>query len=118
MLRKMCDKKRKRLKRKFHIRKRIFGTIECPRMTVTRSNKNLYIQVIDDSTGKTLAAISTLNFSSLQANVLGSEQLGEEIGKCLVKKHISTIVFDRNGYLYHGVIKALADGLRKVGIIF
>ncbi len=63
MLRKMCAKKRKRLKRKFHIRKRILGTIECHRMTVTRSNRNLYIQVIDDYTGKTLAAISTLNIS-------------------------------------------------------
>ncbi len=120
MLKKMSDKNRKRLKRKIHIRKRIYGTAERPRMTVFRSNCNLYMQVIDDTAGKTLASISTLEkeFSSLKPNIAGAAQLGEAMGNRLKEKNITTVVFDRNGYLYHGVVKALADGARKAGIEF
>ena len=120
MLKKLNDKDRKRLKRKIHIRKSVSGTAERPRMTVTRSNKNLYIQVIDDIDGKTLASISTLEkeFASLKPVVADAEKLGEAMGKRLVDKNIKTVVFDRNGYLYHGVVKALADGARKAGIKF
>lgn len=120
MLKKMSDKNRKRLKRKIHIRKRIYGTAERPRMTVFRSNCNLYMQVIDDAAGKTLASISTLEkeFSSLKPNIAGAAQLGEAMGNRLKEKNITTVVFDRNGYLYHGVVKALADGARKAGIEF
>ncbi|MDR2608057.1 MAG: 50S ribosomal protein L18 [Treponema sp.] len=120
MLRKMLDKDRKRLKRKVHIRKRIAGTAEKPRMTVTRSNKSLYIQVIDDGRGYTLASASTLEkeLRTIKANIEGAGQLGEVMGKRLLEKNIKTVVFDRNGYLYHGLVKALADGARKAGIQF
>ena len=89
-------------------------------MTVTRSNCNLYVQVIDDDEGKTLASISTLekDFAALKSNIDGAAKLGEAFGARLKEKKITTVVFDRNGYLYHGVIKALADGTRKAGIIF
>ena len=120
MLKKLNDKQRKRLKRKIHIRKRLHGTAERPRMTVTRSNCNLYMQIIDDDAGKTLASISTLEkeFASLKPNTDGAAKLGEEFGKRILDKNIKTVVFDRNGYLYHGVVKALADGARKAGVEF
>ncbi|MDE6705359.1 MAG: 50S ribosomal protein L18 [Treponemataceae bacterium] len=120
MLRKLTEKNRKRLHRKIHIRKRIHGTAERPRMTVTRSNCNLYVQVINDDEGRTLAAISTLEkeFAALKPNVGGATKLGEALGKRLQDKKITTVVFDRNGYLYHGVVKALADATRKAGIVF
>jgi len=120
MLRKMLEKDRKRLKRKIHIRKRISGTGEKPRMTVTRSNRRLSVQVIDDTKGHTLLSASTLekDLRGIKATVAGAAQVGEIMGKRLLEKDIKTVVFDRNGYLYHGVVKALADGVRKAGIQF
>ena len=120
MLQKMLEKDRKRFKRKVHIRKRVSGTPERPRMTVTRSNRRLSVQVIDDTKGNTLAAISTLekDLRGIKATVAGASQLGELMGKRLLEKNIKTVVFDRNGYLYHGIIKALADGTRKAGVEF
>ncbi|MCR5723646.1 MAG: 50S ribosomal protein L18 [Treponema sp.] len=120
MLKKLNDKARKRLHRKIHIRKTVYGTAERPRMTVTRSNKNLFVQVINDDEGKTLASISTLEkeFVALRSNIDGATKLGEALGKRLQEKNITTVVFDRNGYLYHGVVKALADATRKAGIVF
>jgi large subunit ribosomal protein L18 len=120
MLRKMLEKDRKRLKRKVHIRKRVSGTPERPRMTVTRSNRRLSVQIIDDTKGHTLASASTLEkeLRGIKANIAGASQLGEIVGKRLLEKDIKSVVFDRNGYLYHGTIKALADGTRKVGIQF
>jgi large subunit ribosomal protein L18 len=89
-------------------------------MTVTRSNRALYIQVIDDSKGHTLVSASTLEdeLKSIKPTVAGGAQLGEVIGKRLLEKEIKSVIFDRNGYLYHGVVKAMADGARKVGIQF
>ena len=120
MLRKMFDKDRKRLKRKVHIRKRVTGTAERPRMTVFRSNRSLSIQIIDDSKGHTLASASTLekDLKTIKATVAGAGQLGELMGKRLLEKNIKTVVFDRNGYLYHGLVKAMADGARKAGVQF
>jgi large subunit ribosomal protein L18 len=120
MLRKMPEKDRKRQKRKAHIRKRIAGTAARPRMSVFRSNRSLSIQIIDDDRGHTLASASTLekDLRSLKPNVEGAAQLGEVIGKRLLERDIKTVVFDRNGYLYHGVVKAMADGARKAGIAF
>lgn len=120
MIRKLSDKQRKRLKRKIHIRKRVFGTAERPRMTVTRSNKNLFVQVIDDNKGVTLAAVSTLEkeFASLRSNISSGVEVGKEIARRLKDKNISSVVFDRNGYLYHGVVKAVADAAREGGIVF
>lgn len=120
MYRKLNDKNRKRLHRKIHIRKSVYGTAERPRMTVTRSNRNLSVQVINDDEGKTLASISTLEkeFSDIKPTVEGAAKLGEAFGARLKDKKIMKVVFDRNGYLYHGVVKALADGTRKAGIEF
>lgn len=120
MLQKMLEKDRKRLRRKIHIRKRISGTAERPRMTVTKSNRSISVQVIDDSKRHTLASASTLekDLRNIKATVAGAAQLGEIMGKRLLDKNIKTVVFDRNGYLYHGIVKALADGSRKAGIVF
>ena len=120
MLQKMLEKDRKRLRRKVHIRKRICGTAERPRMTVTKSNRRISVQIIDDDKGRTLACASTLEkeLREIKVTVAGAGQLGEIIGKRLLEKNIISVVFDRNGYLYHGIIKALADGTRKAGIIF
>ena len=116
----MNDKNRKRLHRKIHIRKYLSGSAERPRMTITRSNKNLSVQVIDDNEGKTLASISTLEkeFAAVKPNIEGAAKLGEAFGSRLKDKNITKVVFDRNGYLYHGVVKAFADGARKAGIEF
>jgi large subunit ribosomal protein L18 len=120
MLKKMLDKDRKRLKRKIHIRKMICGTAERPRVSVTRSNRALYMQAIDDATGHTLASVSTLekDLRNIKPTVEGGGQMGEIMGKRLLEKNIKTVVFDRNGYLYHGVVKAMADGTRKAGVQF
>jgi len=120
MLRKMLEKDRKRLRRKIHIRKRVSGTTERPRMTVTKSNRHISIQIIDDTKGRTLASASTLekDLRSIKATVDGAGKLGEIMGKRLLEKNIKSVVFDRNGYLYHGIVKALADGSRKAGIEF
>jgi len=120
MLGKMSEKDRKRIKRKIHIRKRVKGDSKCPRITITKSNRNLSAQVIDDTVGKTFAAISTLEkeFSGIKPTVEGAATLGTAFGKRLLEKNIGTVVFDRNGYLYHGVVKAFADGTRAAGIKF
>jgi large subunit ribosomal protein L18 len=120
MFKKLNEKDRKRLKRKVHIRKRLHGTAERPRMTVSRSNSNIAVQVIDDDTGCTLASVSTLekDLSALKANIASGTKVGEEIGRRLKEKNITAVVFDRNGYLYHGVVKAVADGARSAGINF
>jgi large subunit ribosomal protein L18 len=116
----MIEKDRKRLKRKIHIRKNISGTAEKPRMSVKRSNRFLSIQVIDDTKGYTLVSASTLEkeLRGIKTTVEGAGQLGEVMGKRLLEKNIQKVVFDRNGYLYHGLIKAMADGARKAGILF
>jgi large subunit ribosomal protein L18 len=89
-------------------------------MSVFRSNKALSVQVIDDDKGVTLASASTLEkeLRGFKCNVEGAAKLGEVFGQRLVEKNIKTVVFDRNGYLYHGKIKALADGTRKAGVQF
>lgn len=116
----LSEKIRRRGARKVHVRKNIAGTAECPRMTVFKSNRYLYVQVIDDAAGSTLAAASTLEegLKGVKATVEGGGKLGELIGARLKEKNIGTVVFDRNGYHYHGIIKAIADGTRKAGIKF
>jgi large subunit ribosomal protein L18 len=114
------DKLRKREQRKLHVRKNLEGTPEMPRMTVFKSNRYLYVQVVDDAAGATLASASTLEESlkGIKRNVEGAGKLGEEIGKRLKDKKVAKVVFDRNGYKYHGIVKAIADGARKAGIEF
>jgi len=114
------DKNKRRRRRKGHIRKQISGTLERPRMSVYRSNKKMYIQVFDDVAGNTIVSASTLENENrgLKNNVEDAAKLGEIIGSRLKEKKISRVVFDRNGYLYHGIVKAIADGARKAGIDF
>mgnify|MGYP003446142609 CR=1 FL=1 len=114
------DRKAERERRHLRVRRKVSGTAECPRLCVFRSNSNLYVQVIDDNEGKTLASISTLEkeFAALKPTTADAAKLGEALGARLKDKNISKVVFDRNGYLYHGVVKALADGTRKAGIDF
>jgi large subunit ribosomal protein L18 len=114
------DKRRKHAKRKVSIRKQIFGTTERPRMSVFKSNLHMYVQVVDDSAGHTMESASTVEktLKEITRTVEGGAKLGEAIGKRLLEKGITTVVFDRSGYKYHGIIKAIADGARKAGIIF
>jgi len=116
----LSEKIRRRGARKVHVRKTISGTAERPRLTVFKSNRYLYVQVVDDLAGVTLASASTLEeaLKGVKATVEGGAKVGELIGARLNEKKIVTVVFDRNGYQYHGVVKAIADGTRKAGIKF
>lgn len=116
----VLDKNRKHARRKVHIRTLISGTQERPRMSVVRSNSHMYVQVIDDVAGKTLVSASTMEkeLKGLKNTVADAAKLGEIVGKRVLDKGISKVVFDRNGYLYHGVVKAIADGARKAGVQF
>ena len=112
-----------RERRKLRIRRKISGTTERPRLSVFRSAKHIYAQVVDDVTGQTLAHASTLSrdvrTAVAEANkVDAAKNVGQAIAKALLSKGISQIVFDRNGYLYHGRIKALADAAREAGLKF
>jgi large subunit ribosomal protein L18 len=113
-------KEKQRIRRKLRIRKKIKGTAEKPRMTIYKSNKYIYLQVIDDTKGLTLVSASNIEkeLRNLKSVVADAEKLGQAFGERLLSKNIDTVVFDRNGYLYHGVVKAVADGARKAGIKF
>lgn len=113
-------KNKRHNKRKIHIRLRVSGTLSRPRISVFRSNKHLSAQVIDDMNGVTLCSVSTMQkrYASLSNNTESSAILGEELGKMMIACGISKAVFDRNGYLYHGVVKSFADGVRKAGVNF
>ncbi|MBD8007233.1 50S ribosomal protein L18 [Bacillus norwichensis] len=115
------DKNKVRKKRHARVRTKISGTNERPRLSVYRSNKNIYAQLIDDETGVTLASASTLdkelNIESA-GNAEAAQQVGELIAKRAADKNIKSVVFDRGGYLYHGRVKALADAARENGLEF
>ena len=118
----MATKKQqyKRKRTKMRIRKKISGTPQKPRLSVFRSNKHIYGQLIDDANGRTLVAASS-NEKDFQAEGNKTEtasKVGQLIAQRAVEIGIQTIVFDRNGYIYHGRIKALADGARKNGLKF
>ena len=112
-----------RQNRKSRIRKRIFGTEQRPRLSVFRSAKHIYAQLVIDSTGSTILAASTLS-PDLRAEIGdldksdAAKKVGQWIGKKALEKNIRQVVFDRNGFLYHGRIKALADGARESGLVF
>jgi ribosomal protein L18, bacterial type len=115
----MTTKLERRLKIKQRVRSKISGTNERPRLTVFRSNKQIYAQIIDDITGKTLAAASSLKMEAVVAAKKEiAAKVGEEIAKKAQEAGIQTVVFDRNGYLYHGRIKELADAARNGGLKF
>jgi len=110
----------RRAKIKRRIRKKITGTAVTPRLTVFRSNKQIYAQLIDDATGKTLASAGSLKMDDAQkvAKLNQASIVGKAIAEKAIKVGISTVVFDRNGYLYHGRIKSLADSAREGGLKF
>lgn len=107
----------RRIKIKFRIRKRVKGTAARPRLSVFRSNKQIYAQVINDLTGTTLASASSLGLEKMP-----KQQQAQKVGEMVAEKAkaagVDTVVFDRNGYLYHGRVKELADAARKGGLIF
>jgi large subunit ribosomal protein L18 len=106
-----------RQKKKMRIRRRITGTQERPRLCVFRSASHMYAQVIDDVSGATLASASTLELEGLKgSNKETAKAVGAEVAKRALQKNIKAVVFDRNGYLYHGRVQALADGAREAGL--
>lgn len=111
-----------RLKRQVRVRKKVRGTAERPRLNVFKSAQHIYAQIIDDTNGTTLVAASTLSDAaqdlSNTGNVTAAQLVGREVAKLALAKGISSVVFDRNGFLYHGRIKALADSARESGLNF
>jgi len=114
----MTTKEQRRLKIKKGIRGKVSGTTERPRLTVFRSNKQIYAQIIDDTTGKTLAAASSLKIEDKVKKTEQAAKVGEMIAKNAQEAGVQTVVFDRNGYLYHGRVKQLADAARNGGLKF
>ena len=114
----MTTKELRRIKIKRRVRKNIFGTSERPRLSVFRSNKQIYAQVIDDVAGKTLAAASSLGIQEKATKTEIAAKVGELIAKKSQEAGIQAVVFDRNGYLYHGRVKELAESARKSGLKF
>lgn len=108
-----------REKKKLKIRKRVIGSADRPRLCIFRSSKHVYAQVIDDATGLTLVSASTLDTDGVKgANKDACAAIGKEVAKRAVAKNIKQVVFDRNGYLYHGRVKSLADAAREGGLEF
>jgi len=117
------NKENNRLRRKKRIRKKIAGTTERPRLTVFRSIAHMYAQVVDDTQGKTLVSVSTLS-KDVQEKIAGKNKtdaslvIGEALAQACVQQGIDKVVFDRNGFLYHGRVKAVAEAARKAGLQF
>ncbi|MCK8491801.1 50S ribosomal protein L18 [Spirosoma sp. RP8] len=118
---KMATNKQERRQRiKYGIRAKVSGTAERPRLSVFRSNKAIYAQLIDDVAGNTLAAVSSVELKSeVEGNTVETaKKVGQRLAEKALAKNIDTVVFDRNGYLYHGKVKALADAAREGGLKF
>ena len=118
------SKAERRLRRQSRVRKKIRGSSEMPRLCVSRSNKNVYAQIIDDTVGRTLVEASSLSkdfrpeSGSRGGNKKGAALVGDAIGKRALEKGIKKVVFDRNGFLYHGRVKALSEAARAAGLEF
>jgi large subunit ribosomal protein L18 len=118
------DDRRQRIK--YRIRKKMRGTTERPRLSVFRSVSHIYVQVIDDATGRTIASASSveptvkgsLTKDAKGGNVAGAKLIGRTIAERLLEKGVKRVVFDRNGFLYHGRVKAVADAAREAGLEF
>jgi len=111
------------LRRKYHVRKKVFGTADRPRLSVFRSNRHIYAQIIDDLTGATLVSASTRarglrDQLSNTSNKKAAESVGQAVAKQALSVGIKCVCFDRNRYKYHGRVKALAEEARKAGLIF
>ena len=114
------DKNAARLKRHARVRAKITGTPECPRLDVFRSAKHIYAQIIDDVSGTTLCAASPMDkdFEGFGGNKEAAKKVGAAIAKKAADKGITTVVFDRGGYIYHGRVKELAEAAREGGLKF
>lgn len=117
---KKTDRKMERTRRHIRVRRKISGTAERPRLCIYRSNTNLYVQIIDDVAGNTIVSASTLDkeIKTKHANKEAAKELGTLIAKKASDKKIETVVFDRGGYIYHGVVKELAEAAREGGLKF
>ena len=117
---KKTDRKMERTRRHIRVRRKISGTAERPRLCVYRSNTNLYVQIIDDVAANTIVSASTLDkeIKTKHANKEAAKELGALIAKKALDKKIETVVLDRGGYIYHGVIKELAEAAREGGLKF
>jgi large subunit ribosomal protein L18 len=119
----MAEKLTGRQRRKYRIRNKISGDLERPRLTVFRSAKHIYAQIVDDAAGSTVASVSTLS-RDLKGTLadddktVAAKKVGALIAKICLEKKIGKVVFDRNGYLYHGRVKALAEAAREAGLQF
>ncbi len=116
-------RKKARLKRKKRIRKKLFGTQQRPRLSVFRSSKHIYAQVIDDTLGHTLTTASSLEKAVIEQpkfdnKIAMANFVGKLLGERTIEKGINQVVFDRNGFLYHGRVKAVSDGARDAGLEF
>jgi large subunit ribosomal protein L18 len=123
---KIKTKEDRRVRIKYRLRKRVRGTEARPRLTVYRSVAHMYVQVVDDMSGRTLASASTveptvkgaLGKQARGGNVAGAQVIGKTIAQRLLDKGVKRVVFDRNGFLYHGRVKAVADAAREAGLEF
>lgn len=113
-----AERKANRLKKKIRIRKTVKGTDERPRLVVYRSSSHMYAQVVNDVTGTTLASASSLKGDFKETGIELAKKIGMEVAKAALSKNIKNVVFDRNGFIYHGRVKALADGAREGGLNF
>jgi len=114
------NRKAERTRRHARVRTKVSGTTECPRLAVTKSNKNIIAQVIDDTKGETLVYVSTLDkdIKTKAANIEAAKEVGKSVAEKALKKNIKQVVFDRGGFIYHGVVKALAEAAREAGLDF
>lgn len=114
------DRKLTRERRHIRVRRKISGTAECPRLCVYRSNKNLFVQIVDDVKQTTLVSASTLDkeIKTKHANKEAAKEVGALIAKRALEKDIKNVVYDRGGYVYHGVVKELAESAREAGLEF
>mgnify|MGYP004731828181 CR=1 FL=1 len=114
------NRKFERERRHLRVRRKISGTAECPRLCVYRSNNNLFVQVIDDEKANTLVSASTMDkeVKTKHSNKEAAKEVGTLIAKRALEKNIKTVVFDRGGYIYHGVVKELAEAARNAGLEF
>ena len=117
---KKTDRKMERTRRHIRVRRKISGTAERPRLCVYRSNTNIYVQIIDDVAGNTIVSASTLDkeVKNKHANIEAAKEVGTLIAKRASEKNINEVVFDRGGYIYHGVVKNLAEAAREGGLKF
>ena len=117
---KKTDRNAERIRRHKRVRRKISGTAECPRLCVFRSNSNIYVQVIDDVKAVTLAQASTLDkeVKTKHSNKEAAKEVGALIAKRALEKNIKAVVFDRSGYIYHGIVKELAESAREAGLEF